>query len=116
MAEFLVVFVVTLLVIGGVTLALVFGKAPIYRPDTEHIESLLTRLLDGQLPDQEWQFFLDMPIQHDPTLDNIRQRCKEVAEKHSLRSRNDKARLKEEGLIRVRHLLGQLEKGGSRSF
>lgn len=116
MAEFLVVFVVTLLVIGGVALAMVFGRTPVYRPDTEHAQTTLTRLLEQQLTLTEWEFFISMPIHHDADLEALRLKCFETNELHSLRPRNGHARLKEEGLIRIRFLLSQLENDGSKTF
>jgi len=116
MAEFLVVFLVTLLVVAGVALAMVFGKAPVYRPTQESVQTLLTQLLEGEANEQQWQFFLDMPIRHDPDLEALRQECIEIYEQFGLRPRHNKARLNEAGLIRLRHKLTQLEQGGSRTF
>lgn len=116
MAEFLVVFLVTLLVVAGVALALVFGKAPVYRPTQESIQNLLTRLLEGEADEQEWQFFLDMPIRHDPDLEELRQDCIRMYDQFGLRPRHNKARLNEAGQIRLRHKLSKLEQKGSRTF
>jgi hypothetical protein len=116
MAEFMIVFLVTFLIIGGVALAMAFGRAPVYQPDEAHIQSLFTRLLEGELDDSEWDFFLNMPIRLDPELDKLRQKCVEVQEQHALRAKDGKARLKEEGLIRLRFMLNQLEQGGHRTF
>lgn len=116
MLEFLLVFAVTFLVILGVTMALVFGKAPVYRPTKEEIQVLLTSLLDGTLAEQEWQFFLDMPIRHDAELETIRERCLQLQETQALRPKNQKARLQEGGLIRIRYILNQLEEKGGRAF
>lgn len=116
MAEFLLVFGVTLVVILGVTLALVLGKAPVYRPTRESIQSLMTQVLEGEASDQQWQFFLDMPIRHDPELEKLRLECAQMQEQFGLRPRNDKARLTEAGQIRLRHKLNQLEQQGSKTF
>ncbi len=116
MADFAIVFVVTFLVIGGVALALVFGRSPVYRPDDEKLQSILTRLLEGQLHENEWHFFVDMPILHNDELEFIRKTCREIQENHPLRSRNSIVRLQEPGLIRIRHMLTKLEQGGTRSF
>lgn len=116
MAEFLVVFVVTFLIILGVIAALVFGRTPVYRPDIEKVQGILTNLLDGQLLDSEWDFFISMPIHHDTELEEIRLKCFEITEMHGLRPKNQLVRLKEPGLIRVRHLLNRLEQAGSKSF
>lgn len=116
MADFLVVFGVTLIVILGVTLAMAFGRAPGYRPSRDSIQTLLTQMLEGQASDQQWRFFLDMPIRHDPELEKLRLECIEMQEQYGLRPRNDRARLTEAGQIRLRHKLNQLEQGGSKTF
>lgn len=116
MAEFLLVFIVTFVVILGVTAMLMLGQSPVYRPDIDKVQAMLTRLLEGQLPDHEWQFFLDMPIRHDPNLEDIRLKCLQIVEENALRPRNNVVRLREPGLIRIRHLLNQIEQKGTRSF
>ncbi|MFG1497720.1 hypothetical protein ABMA57_13895 [Saccharospirillum sp. HFRX-1] len=115
-AELLLVFVVTAVVIGGVALALIFGSAPVYRPTTETIQSLMTSLLDGEADAQQWQFFLDMPIRHDPELENLRLECAQMQAQYGRRPRNGKARLDEAGQIRLRHKLNRLEQRGGRTF
>lgn len=116
MAEFLVVFVVTFAVIAGVTAALVFGKTPVYRPTVDDVQSLLTRLLEQQLPEGEWSFFVQMPIVSDEALEKVRKACQEIDEAYALRPKAGMARLKEEGLIKIRYWLNKLEQSGSRSF
>lgn len=116
MAEFLVVFTVTFLVIAGVTVALVLGRKPVYQPDETHIQTQLTRLVEAQLPEHEWDFFVHMPIYTDEGLEKIRIRCLEIEENDRLRSRQGCVRLNEQGLIKVRFLLNQLEQSGNKSF
>lgn len=116
MAEFLVVFVVTFLVVSGVALAMMLGRTPVYRPEPADIQSTLTRMLEGTLTENEWEFFINMPIHHDEQLDTIRQRCQRANEDFGLFPRAGKARIKEEGKIRLRHILNTLEQGGTRLF
>jgi hypothetical protein len=116
LADFLIVFAVTFLVIAGVAIAMLVGRKPVYQPDQSHVESILSRLLDGQLADHEWQFFINMPIYNSETLENVRLKCFDVAENQSLRVRDNIVRIKEPGLIRLKHLLSQLESDGSKSF
>ena len=116
MADFAIVFLVTFLVVGGVAVALVFGRSPVYRPDDEKLQSILTRLLEGQLHENEWHFFVEMPILHDAEMELVRKKCQEIQESHSLRSRNSIVRIKEPGLIKIRHILNKLEQSGTRSF
>lgn len=116
MAEFLLIFGVTLVVLLGLALALVFGKTPVYRPTPDSVQELMTKLLEGEASEQEWQFFLDMPIRHDPALEELRLECVRMQEQFGLRPRNGRARLNEAGHIRLRHKLNQLEQRGSRTF
>ncbi|MHA7881440.1 MAG: hypothetical protein ACX931_16740 [Saccharospirillum sp.] len=116
LAEFLVVFLVTLLVVGGVALAMLFGKSPVYQPTQESIEKLLTQVLEGTAGEQEWSFFLEMPIRHDADLEALRLKCAKLHEDCGLRARHEKARLNEAGHIRLRHILAELENSGSRTF
>ncbi|MDN3648527.1 hypothetical protein QWZ13_06340 [Reinekea marina] len=116
MAEFFLVFVVTFLVVGGVALAMAFGKKPVYQPEIEDLQATLTRLLEGQLTPNEWNFFIDMPIRHNEELDNIRLQCQSINELYALRVRNNQIRFREEGEIKLRFILSKLEQAGSRSF
>ncbi|MEJ2042420.1 MAG: hypothetical protein P8X74_07355 [Reinekea sp.] len=116
MAEFLLIFIVTLIFILFVTAALIFGRAPVYRPDSDHIQSILTRMLEGVLPEAEWDFFIEMPIRHDAKLDYLRTVCLETYEQHAIRTRDGCVRMREEGLIRIRYLLNRLEAEGSKTF
>lgn len=116
LAEFAVVFVVTFLVLGGVAAAMAFGKTPVYQPSIDDVQAILTRLLEGELNEHEWQFFCDMPIRLNPELEEVRLQCWEIQQQHPLRARADKARLKEEGLIKARHILAKLEQSGSKTF
>ncbi len=116
MADFLIVFMVTFLVIAGVATAMIFGKSPVYQPSQQDIQELLTSLIDGQLTDTKWQFFLGMPIRHDEQLEQLRLKCVDAQATQSLRVRAGMVRLKEPGLIRVRHLIQQLGSGSSKEF
>lgn len=116
MLELLVVFLITALVFGGVALALVFGSAPVYRPTAESIQALMTSLLEGDADEQQWQFFLDMPIRHDPELEALRLECAQMQQQFGRRPRQGKARLSDAGEIRLRHKLHQLEQRGARTF
>jgi len=116
MIELVVLCALTLMVLVGVGLLFTFGKAPVYRPDIDQIQGLLTRLLEQQLAEPEWTLFLAMPIRHDAALDALRQRCNQVQEQYGLRAREGPVRLTEAGLIKIRFLLHQIEQAGARSF
>lgn len=73
--EFVVIFLVTLLIIGGLGLAIFFGKPPTHRPSRKEILDLLRRLEVGEARREEWDMFLGYPLHYDPPLENLRQRC-----------------------------------------
>ncbi|MBR9828626.1 MAG: hypothetical protein GYB41_08295 [Oceanospirillales bacterium] len=80
MAEFLIAFVVSLLLIGGLVLALAFGRAPTWRPDRRKVLDMMQRLQAGEARREEWEMFVGLPLLHDPELEAIRRRCVEIHE------------------------------------
>ena len=73
--EIIPIFLVTLLIIGGLGLALFFGKAPTHRPSRQEILSLLRGVEDGSTRREAWDLFIGYPLGHDPELEAIRQQC-----------------------------------------
>lgn len=73
--EIIPIFLVTLLIIGGLGLALFFGKAPTHRPSRREILELLRGVEDGTTRREAWDLFIGYPLSHDPELDQIRQQC-----------------------------------------
>lgn len=80
MAEFLIAFVVSLLLIGGLVLALVYGRAPTWRPDRRKVLTLMQQLQTGEARRDEWEMLIGMPILHDPELETIRRQCVAIHE------------------------------------
>lgn len=78
--EFIAVFLVTLLIITGLAVSLVFGRTPTYRPSRQDILALLQGVASNEANEDAWQLFLGMPILHDPDLEIIRQQCLVVDE------------------------------------
>ncbi|WP_370278922.1 hypothetical protein [Pontibacterium sp.] len=78
--EFIAVFLVTLLIVTGLAVALVFGRSPTYRPSRKDILELLQGVARDTAQPERWQLFLGMPILHDPELEKIRQLCVGVDE------------------------------------
>lgn len=116
MADFLIVFLVTFAILAFVAIAMLLGRKPVYQPSEADIQSTLTRMLEGQLPEVEWEFFIRMPIYTDEALEQLRLKCADLSESYSLRARLGKARLDERGIIKLRFIVNQLESGGSKSF
>lgn len=73
--DFVIVFVVCILIFTLLTVALLFGRAPVYRPSKQDVLKLFTELEKGHLSADKWSLFIGIPIQHDPELEEIRQLC-----------------------------------------
>jgi hypothetical protein len=73
--ELLIIFLITLLVTLTLVFALLFGKAPTYRPSRERVIELLESVLSGQAQPSQWDLFIGMPIQHDELLEQTRVRA-----------------------------------------
>lgn len=85
--EFIIAFVVTLVLLVGVSLALFLGKPPVYRPSREEIVELLDKQLQGRLDDTAWHMFINAPITHDPNLNDIRLLCYELEQEAEIAGR-----------------------------
>ena len=80
MAEFLIAFLVSLLLIGGLVAALIWGRAPTWRPDRRKVLDLMQRVQAGTARRDEWEMFVGLPLLHDPELEEIRRRCVTIHE------------------------------------
>ncbi len=80
MAEFFIAFVVSLLLIGGLVMALTWGRAPTWRPDRRRVLALMQQLQAGEARRDEWEMFVGLPVLHDPELEAIRRRCVDIHE------------------------------------
>lgn len=73
--EFIVVFLVCLLVLVILVAGISFGRAPVYRPERGYVLTLLKGINEGSVTEQEWALFINTPITHDEELEKIRWRC-----------------------------------------
>lgn len=80
MAEFIIAFLVSLLLIGGLVVALIWGRAPAWRPDRRQVLALMQRLQSGEARRDEWEMFVGLPVLHDPELETIRRQCVAIHE------------------------------------
>ncbi|MBA4502855.1 hypothetical protein [Marinobacterium marinum] len=80
MAEFLVVFLISLLFIGGLVVALAYGRAPTWRPDRRKVLALMQQVQVGEARRDAWEMFVGLPVLHDPELEQIRRRCVAIHE------------------------------------
>jgi len=73
--EFVVVFLVCLLVLIILVVGLAFGRAPAYRPSRESVLALLNGISDRSTSEPSWALFISSPITHDAELEEYRKRC-----------------------------------------
>ncbi len=73
--DFIPVFLVTLLIVGGLGMALFFGKAPTHRPSRQEILAIMRGIETGTTRQERWDLFIGYPLTHDPELDLFRQQC-----------------------------------------
>lgn len=73
--EFLLTFLISLLLVGGLVVALSYGRAPTWRPDRRKVLALMQQLQQGQARREEWELFIGIAVLHDPELETIRRRC-----------------------------------------
>lgn len=112
--EFLLIFLVCLVVMLGLILALVFGRTPSYRPTQEDVLELLSQAKSREVDTVRWYLFLGVPITHDERLEALRLECLDIDDKSSAQPEEgfcgyDKAsREKFDGLYR--HLKIAIEK------
>ena len=60
----------------------VWVKTPYYRVDGERMLKVLEMILTGQATDNDWHTTFGMTIRHSPELEDIRQQCIDVEDKH----------------------------------
>lgn len=80
MAEFVPVFVFTLILLVLLVVFMSFGRLPAYRPTRRQIRELMAGVLDRTTSVEGWELFLGLPISHDPELETIRRRCVAIHE------------------------------------
>ena len=78
MAEFVVIFMVTSLILLSLACALYFGRPPIYLVTREQALGMLEGLLEGTLPEMKWLVFIGHAITTDPELNEIRLQCNQI--------------------------------------
>jgi len=87
MALFLLVFVVCLLIFGGMVALLLLSGTPRYRTEPAQLLDLIDRALQSQVGETEWNTIIGYPIRHDETLDGIRRRAQRLVDEHGSHGR-----------------------------
>ncbi len=73
--EFIVVFLVCLLVLFILVAGIFFGRPPVYQPEREYVLALLLGIENRSTVESAWNLFIHTPITHDPELESFRLRC-----------------------------------------
>lgn len=111
--EFIVVFLVSLLVLLAVALSFVLGKPPTYRPSRQQIMILLVDVIERKASVERWEMFLSLPISHDPELEHLRQQCLVIAYGDQDASPSKEgingAIFDRRGIVRVREVANKLQ-------
>ncbi|MDR5867722.1 hypothetical protein [Halomonas koreensis] len=87
MALFLTVFLVCLLIIGGMVAVLMLSRTPRYRTEPEHLLSLFDRALESRVGETEWNAVIGYPIRHDDYLEGVRRRAQRLMDEHGRHGR-----------------------------
>ncbi len=104
--EFLLSLGVTLLAAALLFWGLVRLRNPIFRRDLDSSISLVEQVLTGQANEHEWDAFVEMPIRHDPELNELRLRCREINEIEGMQGKE--FLLSMQGLAQVESVLQAL--------
>lgn len=80
MLEFLLPFLVTLLLMGGFVLLQARLRVPRYRLEREDLRKLLQDAIAGQARIERWDLIIGMPVRHDEKLEGWRARLATLAE------------------------------------
>ncbi len=80
MIEFLLIFAITMIILGILALALYFGRPPVYQVSREQALQLLQELLAGEVKELKWLVFIGHAIHSDPELNEIRLQCNQIEE------------------------------------
>ncbi len=80
MAEFLLLFSITLIILCILAAAMYFGRPPVYQISREQVLEILQNLLAGELVELKWLVFIGHVIHSDPELNEIRLQCQQIEE------------------------------------
>ncbi|XKE46593.1 hypothetical protein LG302_05485 [Halomonas organivorans] len=87
MALYLIVFLVCLLVIGGMVVMLMLSRTPRYRTEPEHLLALFDQALESRVDETEWNAIVGYPIRHDDYLEGVRRRAQRLMDEHGRHGR-----------------------------
>ena len=87
MALFLTVFLVCLIIFGGMVAILMLSRTPRYRTEPEHLLEVFDKALDSRVGETEWNTIVGYPVRHDDYLEGIRRRAQRLMDEHGRHGR-----------------------------
>ncbi|MBZ9557394.1 MULTISPECIES: hypothetical protein [Modicisalibacter] len=82
MALYLLIFAVTLVVLGGSIALLMMARTPRYRTEPQHLLRLFDRVLEGKVSESEWHTVVGYPVRHDEYLEGVRRSAQQIMDEH----------------------------------
>lgn len=107
MVEFLLVLALTFVFVVLVLLGFIKAGSPVYRLEQANVEALLELVVDGKASESDWDVFLGVPIRHDPVLEAVQERCREITQAHYIGAKGKL--FTKEGLEQLQVLLAELK-------
>ena len=88
----------------------VWVKTPYYRVDGERMLKVLEMILTGQATDNDWHTTFGMTIRHSPELEDIRQQCIDIEDRHFVGESTSSYLFSGEGLRALKEIRDELYK------
>ncbi|QEA40466.1 hypothetical protein FGL86_16220 [Pistricoccus aurantiacus] len=82
MAQFLLVFTVSLLVIGGMVAIMMVARTPRYRTEPNTLLDIFDKTLAGDVSETQWHAVVGYPIRHDDYLESVRRRAQGLMQEY----------------------------------
>ncbi|MDW5378169.1 hypothetical protein R6258_14700 [Halomonas sp. HP20-15] len=82
MTLFLLIFVVSMVVIGGTITMMMLSRTPRYRTEPQHLLRLFDRVLSGEASANEWHTVVGYPVRHDEYLESVRRSAMLIMDEH----------------------------------
>ena len=102
--------VVSIGCIGWLLAIYVLVKTPYDRVDGERMLKVLEMILTGQATDNDWHTTFGMTIRHSPELEDIRQQCIDIEDKHFVGESTSSYLFSGEGLRALKEIRDELYK------
>ena len=84
-------------------------KNPLYRVDKKRLVQTLEMVLTGQATENQWFTVFNIPIRHNPELEEVRQRCLEIEEAHYIGRNSSPYLFNGKGLSELKTVLVELK-------